>query len=629
MQFPSNPFIQMTSGPNLDSLSPRERVICAHAVWTRRQALFVLPQHVDALLASKLYLAPGGRISLHTDAEGEAIDAIQDALNELSPVSLFMTIKDTVPEGVFIPSDRSPVDEAWCVDEPMPLGQLNQLLSLVDATLTDGNLDWREDLGFCFISPGLLSREQVEQVRDAARAIGIVVDAFVLDNSPAAVPVGTLVTRRQAKQFPASLRASLEQDEATWHRYVEGRCANQPEPLLAIPASACLIDGGAQGDVTLSELLCLYDVVNVVVPRQQNDWLTSNRLVDGDVAELCGTGRVRLVLPHGLQEYPISLLADVAEQLPGALVLSRELAVRTMESNMRKDPLTYGRLPSEFKAALRGALYQLLPEVAPMLAGPIKRSPMASLDFALATSGAMGLLAVGPGARLADQLESRGTPGPSLELMLASAGVEWALGLGAAWVPRVLADYDETAAARAVGSFWSRSSLVGGDLMADRMHTVVDGLLAVADVPPIEVARSLSQADRSRFATVAKKLFSADVPHEELREAVDALNRQTKNFERKIERLRRWDLYALAGGVAAKPLADAIDAGTGVYYASVAAGWLYNLLKRRLPRYLNNEFETLAATMVGLCTAPSIDPVIVSRARAQLSSTRPSSVNPR
>lgn len=613
----------MTSVPTARPLSPRDRLHGAYAVWTRRQMLFVLPKHVDTLLASKIYLAPDGQMWLQLEADTEALADIRSALNELRPVTLRMTVTTTAPDGVLVPAERSALDEAWCVDEPMSYAQVNQLLSLVDSSVAEGTLDWREKLGHCFISPEMLSQEQVNRVREAAAAIGVVVDAFIQDERCATSPLGTLVSRRQAKILPASLRERLEHDEATWHCYVDGESVGQQAPQLAAPASACLIDGDAQGDATLSELLCLYDMVNVILPKQHGAWLTSNRLMHDDLAELCSTGRVRLVLPHGLQEYQIGLLADVAERSPESLVLSRELAVRTIESNARKDPLIYGPLPSEFKAAVRGALYQQLPDVAPMLVGSVNRSPMANLNFALATQGAMGLLGVGPGARLADQLRSRDGTNLWLELTLASVGVEWALGLGAAWVPRVTAGYDETGAARAVGSFLSRSSLVGGDLMANRMHTVVDGLLAVSEIPPIEVARSLTQADRRRFTTVAKKLFSADAPQEELREAVEALNRQTRAFERKLERLRKWRLDALAVGVAAKPFGDAIDAGTGMYYTSVAAGWLYELLKRRLPRSVRNEFENMATAMAGLCMAPSINPVIVSRTRAQLPSNRP------
>ncbi len=581
--------------------------------------LFVLPKHMDILLESKIYLAPSGCVWLRLEADVEALTDIRSALKELKPVTLPMIVTTTTPDGVLVPTDRGALDEAWCVDEPMSYPQVNQLLSLVDSSVAEGTLDWREELGFCFISPKVLSQEQVDRVREAASVIGILVDAFIQDESRASSPLGMLVTRRQSKMFPASLRERLEYDEATWHCYINRERVGQQAPCLAPPASACLIDGDAQGDVTLSELLCLYDVVNILLPKQCGAWLTSNRLVNDDLAELCGTGRVRLVLPHGLQEYEPRLLAEVAERSPESLMLSRELAVRTIESNARKDPLTYGPLPSEFKAAVRGVLYQQFPDIAPVLVGSVNRSPMANLDFALATQGAMGLLGVGPGARLADQMQSHGGTNIWLELTLASAGVEWALGLGAAWVPRVMGNYDETGAARSVGSFWSRSSLVGGDLMANRMHTVVDGLLAISEISPIEVARSLTQADRRRFTTVAKKLFSADAPLEELHEAVEALNRQTQAFERKLERLRKWRLDTLAIGVAAKPFGDAIDGGTGMYYTSVAAGWLYELLKRRLPRSVRNEFEDMAAVMVGHCMAPSIDPVILSRTRLRLS----------
>lgn len=132
------------------------------------------------------------------------------------------------------------------------------------------------------------------------------------------------------------------------------------------------------------------------------------------------------------------------------------------------------------------------------------------------------------------------------------------------------------------------------------------------------MARSLTRTDRSRFNSVAKKLFVADVPQEELLLAVEALNQHTRAFEAKVERLRRWKLDTLVVALATKPIGDMVDDGTGFYYSSVAAGWLYDLLKKKLPRSVRAEFETFAMTAAGMCMAPSIDPVIITRSRSQL-----------
>ncbi|MCD0279381.1 hypothetical protein JWH04_10585 [Xanthomonas melonis] len=608
----------MTPQLTVDPLSPRERVACANAVWTRRQLLFALPAHVDVLLASRIYLHANARVTLNVEGTPEALTVIQSTMDELKPVSLQMLLETSPPEGILVPSERGSLDEAWCVDEPMSLANVNQLLSLVDPTLPEGTLDWRHGRGFCFISTEIPDSGKMKRVRDAANAIGIVVEAFIIDEQLAPAPLGSLITRRQAVSLPQSLRTRLEHDEATWHRYLRREDQAQVSSQLTPASSACLIDGESQGEATLSELLCLYDVVNVLLPRWHGDWLRANRLSPADLTELCGCGRVRLVLPHGLQEYPSGQLAEVAERAPDALVLSRELAVRTLESNARKDPLTYGAFPNEFKAAIRGAIHQVFPQFAPFLTTPGHRAPAANLDFALATQGALGLLAVGPGARLAEILRSHTGVDPWIEFALASAGVEWALGLGAAWVPRVVGGYDETPFARAIGSFWGRGPLLGGDLMANRMHTVVEGLLTVSEIPPLEVARSLTRTDRSRFNSVAKKLFVADVPQEELLLAVEALNQHTRAFEAKVERLRRWKLDTLVVALATKPIGDMVDDGTGFYYSSVAAGWLYDLLKKKLPRSVRAEFETFAMTAAGMCMAPSIDPVIITRSRSQL-----------
>ncbi|MDI7047159.1 hypothetical protein QMN58_27035, partial [Escherichia coli] len=60
------------------------------------------------------------------------------------------------------------------------------------------------------------------------------------------------------------------------------------------------------------------------------------------------------------------------------------------------------------------------------------------------------------------------------------------MGLGAAYVPRQMKGFDETHNASIIASHVSRSRFVPKDPLANRMHTVVDGLLAITDVPPIE-----------------------------------------------------------------------------------------------------------------------------------------------
>ena len=67
-----------------------------------------------------------------------------------------------------------------------------------------------------------------------------------------------------------------------------------------------------------------------------------------------------------------------------------------------------------------------------------------------------------------------------IELATCGAGLEWALALGASFLPRNFGGYDETTNSLLIASFLGRTKQVQGDPAANRMHAVLDGLLAVS-----------------------------------------------------------------------------------------------------------------------------------------------------
>jgi hypothetical protein len=72
------------------------------------------------------------------------------------------------------------------------------------------------------------------------------------------------------------------------------------------------------------------------------------------------------------------------------------------------------------------------------------------------------------------------------------------------------------------------------------MHVVVDGLLAVSDVPPIEVARNFRSLPALRFRNLATKLMSATPSTAELEKAVEEINADVVAFEHRAKRLAKW-----------------------------------------------------------------------------------------
>lgn len=127
-----------------------------------------------------------------------------------------------------------------------------------------------------------------------------------------------------------------------------------------------------------------------------------------------------------------------------------------------------------------------------------------------------------------------------LELMTCGAGIEWALGLGASYIPRDFGDdYVETWNSQIVASYLGRTKIRRADPVANRMHTITNELLAVTDVSPVDVAKNFHSLQISHFRNLAQKLMMASPDEAELQYAIDQINADVKAFERRTGRLTR------------------------------------------------------------------------------------------
>jgi hypothetical protein len=342
-----------------------------------------------------------------------------------------------------------------------------------------------------------------------------------------------------------------------------------------------------------------------------------------ELGTLVELGRCKIVLPFPLDRYAPDMIEAIADVDSNALILSRTLATRTITVGQNKDPLLYAPFSASQKAKLL-SLLDLLPQRVPGFEGVLSASYAAVLKnqhHGFMMNGATACLGSGIGAYLGELIYRMRGQDARLELGVAGASVEWALGLGSALIPRSFGEgYDETNNCHSVASFISRSRGKPVDPVAKRMHTVVDGLLALADVPATEVARNFNGTNAQRFRSLATRLLHEAPTQADMEDAVRQINAETRVFERRQSRLKKWKLDTAAVLVLTKPLADTVDERVG-YYASTGAAWLYELLKDRMPSQVQEEIGTMVAIMQGLMLGSSLDAVIVSRSRAEMNSS--------
>ncbi len=609
-------------------MNAREEIHRGWARWTARTFRTRYPQYETTLYEDAMGFV------LHSDIPNESLAELQATVdNKIRPVTCRLRLANVIPaEAVFVDDTQEYGSELWLHDSPLTVVGLNVLLGLAESDLPLGILDASADGRWIFKSFETLDGIQCTKVRSAMRVLGFSADVQFetverppqnqLQQTKAVTSFDLALVSSRAERLGYGTRQLLAQDEDEWRSFLRCRSTQETLQPSVNERGDCLFDAADTSDVRLSELLTLYERVNLIPDHGDLSWMARHGIDMADLQEMIELGRCRIILPLSAARYAPTLLDAVAEVDREGLVLSRSLAKRTIIAGQSKDPLLYG----PFSAAQKSGMLSLIHRVgigSGNLEGVLSQSYATILQgqhHSFMMNGAAACLQSGIGSFIGELIFRLHGRDARLELGTAGAAVEWAIGLGAALIPRrFLGGYDETGNCHIVASFISRSHGRPADPVAPRMHTLVDGLLALADVPAMDVARNFRGMPAQRFRTMAARLLSQVPSMESMTEVVQSINAETQKFERRLSRLKKWQLDTAAVAVLAKPVADVFDARLG-YYASAGASVLYQLLAAKAPERLKAEVATMATIMQGLMLGASLDAVIVSRSRARLES---------
>jgi hypothetical protein len=615
-----------TEGPLPKAASTGQGLQAVHKQWALRtisRFRFIHPELTMSLYGTDwkftIYVA-----NCDDDESFSALTEFFD--NNVRPMTCHISLSQTIPPvGVLIEEVDNYEGELWLHGEPLTVAAGNNLLSLAESALPEGEIDFDNDRDtWVFRSFRPLRDNEKSRVRKAVTKVGIVgpVD-FIVSSPPAATrPTSVsdsdrqdsldLITSRHLKHAPGTLRDLVHQDEDEWREFLSHR-ANQEivGPVSRSPSrAACLYDVEHCGDSRLSELLTVYERVDIIPERHGFDWSLKHQVPLPDLQELVRLKRVRIILPNSAVEYPSTLIEAVAEVDRSAIVLSRAMAAKTIQHGQKKEPFLYAPLTAHQRTAILSAMAQTVTD--DRYRGLLsKYGELFSIQHDMfMMRGALASFGVGIGACLGNVFLQLSNNDARIELMTCGAGIEWALGLGASYIPRDYGGYDETRNSQIIASYLGRTKFVPSDPVANRMHVVADGLLAVSGVPALEVAKNFHSLPASRFRNLARKLMGATPNTAVLQEAVNQINVDVKVFERRSERLVPWKLQVAIEGAAYFAIENYTVPG-----ASVASAWLYNVLKDKIPEKAQNEVEDAIAMLTGLATGSSLDAVVVSRSR--------------
>ncbi|MFD0913891.1 hypothetical protein [Methylophilus luteus] len=521
--------------------------------------------------------------------------------------------------------------DVWLKGEPLSVHDFNVLLSLAEPNLPRGSIDFdNQRQVWIFRTFSLVDTTATETVLRAAVKIGITepVEIVTIDPPSQGLPSPqlptdrsdlTLITSNQYAMQAASstLRSLIHQDEDDWRSFLTSR-QNQlivPEEPLPLHNFSCLYDVENCGDSRLSELLTIYDCVNIIPELSSLDWLTKHRLSLTDLQELIRLNRVKIILPYSANLYPQSLIDAMAEVDPQSIILSRSLAAKSIIRGQKKEPLLYAPLTSDQRAAVLQAISKISNNVR---AQPLLKSYgqlISRQHDVFMMRGATASLNVGVGAHLGEMFFNLTKKDARLELMTCGAAVEWAQGLGVSYIPRDFGGFDETHNSQIVASYLGKTRFVPRDPVANRMHSVTDGLLSLSEASPLDVALNFNSTQITRFRNVASQLMVAPAGADIIA-AVDQINADVKAFERRAERLAPWRLESLFTGMVSTAITQSLEMAP---VASIGAAWLYDVLSHQIPTRVQDELGDAKNMLLGLATGSSIDTVVVSRSRRAIS----------
>lgn len=538
--------------------------------------------------------------------------------------------------AVLVEEDQPYSAELWLNGSPLTVSATNTLFHISEPNLPPGGIDFNHELdAWTFMSPKELSEDERTRVKASMQKLGLEGEVHFQQvelgkppplkiNAGMSMKSDMLRSSTSLGKHSQSARDLIMRDEDLWRNFLAHRASGAPEPVPTRPTEfSCLFDMSDKSEVRLSELLTIYDRVDIIPDRQNPDWPSKHQLPVNDLMQLIAMGRCRVVLPYGAEHCRPDILDGVASIDAMPPVLSRELAARTFLRGQSKDPLLYGPFTAKERSTVLSAIRRLDSHAALQAISTSYGNLFANQHHAFMLNGAMASTHFGVGAHLGELFAQARGVDARIELGLAGAGVEWAMALGSTWMPRSFGEgYDETSNSHLVASFMSRTRGLPVDPVASRLHALTNGLLAVTDIPPLEVARNFNSATVARFRTLARRLMYQAPTQAEMADWVEQINQETRRFERRAERLTTWRIDALAASVAAKPIGDAIDATFGGGCASILTFWLLQVLQKRLPDEVTAPLAGVRNLMLGLALAPSADAVVVSRSRGELSRQR-------
>lgn len=419
-----------------------------------------------------------------------------------------------------------------------------------------------------------------------------------------------------------------EQDEDFWSTNrvrVLGSWTIEPETLLPNPewnrsSSRCVVFAHDSSALPIVSPLSIFRKVALVLAPNSGLEEICSRLTctRSDLFELMEMGRVQLVLPHSLDQYPIELVEVAAERSPAQMLFPRRVAALVIADAKKRVPFLF----APFTTDERGVIIRALHQAAESAEGPAKvileraATVLAELwckTFELVNRyGSLGTSIVGLGGLVGALFRESGPASHELEFLHAGLVVQWAGAVGALAFPTSVISNPFV---EVLATVYSGAPVHSVRQFASNLEALVTGLLTVdAGVSPVELARSLGGGDIDRFRSLVEDILRINSDPGAIRPVVERFNAAVKAYEARTSRFKKLDVLALL---------QALGALTKQPWVSLS-GWFAKQLIQRLQDHRGS--TTVVGSIIdaldGIVNMSHPPAVLVARMRTAVADAR-------
>ncbi|WP_114634766.1 hypothetical protein [Vibrio splendidus] len=385
------------------------------------------------------------------------------------------------------------------------------------------------------------------------------------------------------KQFPRNVLDRYEEDEDFWVKnrniIFNGDELEHQDIFLPNDFSGkntkCFVDASVFERRNLRVYLSLYEKVVIALPfkSEERDFYSMFGINPLELKELIIRGRLLFVVPQNLARYSQTLLQEIIEVNPNAIIFSRRLAATTIQGIQKKSGIVGSTFSSDEQYAFLYYCARSNSEGLKLLAKSLSEQWQFS-EYMIDKEGATSVFRAGFSNLATKLFEVKGKD-LSIELATASSSFEFAQGLNAHHFPFDSEQYSEVAACEAVGCLYNGVINNSSFIRESEISILLENVLAINnDMNVLELDDALTSNSLRAIPDILKGY--SNLSKDELSLKLYELRKELMQIEKNRGNLAALDCTGAFGPLVTGAIMEYNNVSGGAYVS--LGGWLLTTL---------------------------------------------------